>query len=252
MGLLPKEKSISISQDPKNLIIFGLPKTGKTTAVSQLPDALIVDMENGSNYVSGYIVKANKWTDLRDIAKELCTEEHNFKFVILDTITALEDIATELACRLYQNTPMGRAWEYKTGIDILKLPNGSGYLYLREAMQTIISWFEKSGLNIILIAHVKDKIISDNNSEEMSVKAVDLSGKISNILSAKSDAIGFVFRDVENNKVYMNFGSNPSVICCARPEHLNGKKILLTEKLEDGTLVSHWDDIYPSLKDDNA
>lgn len=85
---------------------------------------------------------------------------------------------------------MGKNWEYKTPADILKLPSGGGYLYLREAMQTIIGWFEKSGLNLILVCHVKDKMISDTNSEEMSVKAIDLSGKISNILSAKSDAIG--------------------------------------------------------------
>ena len=248
MGLLPTTKTVKRTDDPRNLIIYSNPKTGKTSSLAQLPNCLIVDLENGSDYVSGYIVKANTWQDLRDIAKELCTEKHNFKFVAIDTVTALEEVSLNLACILYQRTPMGKSWEFKNDTDILKLPSGGGYLYLREAMQTIIGWFEKTGLNLILSGHVKDKVINDSTSEEMSVKALDLSGKISNILSAKSDAIGYAYRDPEENKVYLNFGANTSIICCARPAHLNGKTILLSEMGSDGNLVTHWENIYPSLK----
>ena len=248
MGLLPTTKTIKKTDDPKNLIIFGLPKCGKSSALAQLDNCLIIDLEDGSNYISGYIVKANTWQDLREIAKELATTEHKFKFIAIDTITALEEISLDLACRLYQQTPMAKTWEYKNPTDILKLSNGGGYLYLREAMQTIIGWFEKTGLNLILVGHVKDKLITDSASEEMSVKALDLSGKIGNILSAKSDGIGYAFRNTEENKVYLNFGANTSIICSARPAHLNGKKILLSEMDEAGNLVTHWDAIYPSLK----
>jgi len=143
---------------------------------------------------------------------------------------------------------MGKSFQYKQFTDILKLPNGAGYLYLRLAMQQIIGWFEDTGLNVILVGHTKDKTLTDNNSEELNVRTLDLSGKISNILSAKSDAIGFMYRNSEENKVYVNFGDNTSIICSARPEHLQGKTILLSEKMKDGTLKTHWDDIYPSLK----
>ena len=143
---------------------------------------------------------------------------------------------------------MGKNFQPKQFSDILKLPSGGGYLYLRLAMQQIIGWFESTGLNVILVCHVKDKLINDNSAEEMTVKAIDLSGKISNILSAKSDAIGYAYRNTEENKVYVNFGDNTSIICSARPDHLQGKTILLSEKKEDGTLITHWDDIYPSLK----
>lgn len=248
MGLLPTKKTEIKTQDPKNLIIFSSPKTGKTSALAQLDGCLIVDMENGSDYVSGYITKAKNIYDLYNIAKELKEGNHQYKFVALDTATALEDLSCELACKLYQDTPMGKNFQPKQFTDILKLPSGGGYLYLRLAMQQIIGWFESTGLNVILVCHVKDKLINDNSSEEMSVKAIDLSGKISNILSAKSDAIGFAYRNTEENKVYINFGDNTSIICSARPEHLQGKTILLSEKQKDGTLVTYWESIYPSLK----
>lgn len=70
-----------------------------------MPNNLIIDLESGSDYVSGYIVKANNYVDLFNVAKALKTEEHNFKFVTLDTVTALEDIALELACKRYKESP---------------------------------------------------------------------------------------------------------------------------------------------------
>ena len=71
MGLLPTEKSKIKTDNPKNLIIFGLPKAGKTTVLSKLENNLIVDLENGSDYISGYTVKAQNYVDLFKIAKAL-------------------------------------------------------------------------------------------------------------------------------------------------------------------------------------
>ena len=132
MNILPTQVTEKKTDNPKNLIIFGLPKVGKTTALSQLPNNLIIDLESGSDYVSGYIVKANTYVDLFNVAKALKTEEHNFKFVTLDTVTALEDIALELACKRYKESPVGKNWE-GSGKDILKftsLPILRRLLYL--------------------------------------------------------------------------------------------------------------------------
>lgn len=41
---LPKSKVPAITQDPKNLILFGLPKVGKTTILSTLEGNLILDL----------------------------------------------------------------------------------------------------------------------------------------------------------------------------------------------------------------
>ena len=252
MGLLPTKKSVKKTDNPKNLIIFGLPKVGKTTALSQLPNCLIIDCESGAEYVEGYVVKANTYIDLYKIAKALKEEEHNYKFVAIDTITALEDIALELAAKRYQKSPVGKNWE-GTGKDILKLPNGSGYYWSRLAMQEIIGWFEKVAENLILVGHVKDKMLNENGTE-LNVKSLDLSGKTGNILSAKSDAICYLYRDPENGNLLSNFGDMNSVLCGARLSHLAGKTILLAERVqkEDGTydIKTHWENIYPSLKNE--
>lgn len=136
MGLLPTEKNKRKTNDPKNLIIFGVPKCGKTTSIAELPDNLIIDLENGSDYIEGYTVKANNIQDLYKIAVALTPtrsdgtpnpnyEGHHFKFITIDTVTALEEIALPLAKKLYMETPMGKNFD---GDNVLKLPNGAGYL----------------------------------------------------------------------------------------------------------------------------
>ena len=61
---LPKEKTKIKTENPKNLIIFGLPKVGKTTVLSMLPKALIIDLEDGTDYVEAFTVKAKSYVEL--------------------------------------------------------------------------------------------------------------------------------------------------------------------------------------------
>lgn len=125
------------------------------------------------------------------------------------------------------------------------------HLYLRQAIQQIISWFEKSVENVILIGHVKDKNLTEGGTE-LNVKTLDLGGKLSNILAANSDAICYVYRDTESGSLMANFGDMNSVLTGARMPHLAGKTIELAErKLNEDTneweVVTHWDRIFPSL-----
>ena len=248
MSLLPTKKTEVKSQDPKNLIVFALPKCGKTTALAELPNNLIVDLENGTDFISGYVVKAESYVDLYNIAKELKNTEHHYKFVTIDTVTALEEIALPLAKKLYQDTPLGANY---MGDNVLKLPNGAGHAYLREAIQKIIGWFQSAVENVILVGHVKDKTITEGGTE-LVVKNLDLAGKTSNILSAKSDAICYLYRDPDNGNLMANFGDMNSVLTGARMPHLAGKTILLAERVqkEDGDwqIKTYWENIFPSLK----
>ena len=251
MGFLPTTKTVKKIDDPKNLILFGLPKVGKTTVISKLPNCLIIDLENGTDYIEGaFVVKASNYVDLYKTAKALREEENNFKFIVLDTVTALEDIALELAAKRYKESNVGRNWE-GTGKDILKLPNGSGYYWARLAMQEIIGWFENQPYNLILLGHTKDKSLIEGGTE-LNVKSLDLQGKTGTILSAKSDAIAYLYRDIETGSLMANFGDMNSVLTGARMPHLAGKTIELAErKMNEKTgewqIVAHWSRIFPSL-----
>lgn len=82
-----------------------------------------------------------------------------------------------LAAKLYMATPMGKNYQ-GGGEGILALPNGSGYLWLRNAIEKIIDMVAKCADNIILVGHVKDKAIVDSEDKvQGALKDFDMTGK---------------------------------------------------------------------------
>lgn len=249
----PKEPKEPLTVDPRTLIIFSKPKQGKTTALSLLENNLIVDLEDGSDHVGGLTVKANSFAELSNVLKELKAQNVTYPYITLDTTTALEEMSNTLAVKLYQNTAMGKSFGKinKGGklvndpnADVKKLANGAGYLYLREAFQQIVNSFRPFATKcLILSGHVNDKMIEKDGKEIQSLE-LDLTGKLARIMCSKVDAIGLVYR--EGTNVYVNFDGGGDSVVEARAEHLAGKKILLTEKV-DGKIVAHWEDIFKEL-----
>jgi hypothetical protein len=201
----------------------------------------ILDTEEGSDFVDALKIKVKTVEDILEVCREIKKAGNPYEFIAIDTVTALEDMCMSLAIRLYQDTPLGKNYE---GTNILTLPNGAGYLYTRMAFFKVIGWVESVCPNVILIGHVKDTQL-EKAGTEFNLKDLDLVGKSKRIASADSDAIGYVYRNTDNQTV-INFGTGDEVLCGARPEHLSGKEIIVAEKIE-GKFVSYWDRIYPSL-----
>lgn len=229
-------------KDPKQLIVFSKPKQGKSTALAALPNALCIDLENGGyNYIDAVKVKANTIQDLKEICTAIKEANYPYQFIVLDTITALEDIVKPLALKLYIDTPAGSKFTSK---NILDAPMGAGYTKVREAMEMVIDMFAKCAPNIVLVCHTKDSAIADS---DINIKGIDLAGKTGRVLSAKSDAIGFLYRDDDSNTI-LSFNTNDKYVeCGARPKHLRNKDIVLGEMGTDGELTFHWERIFPTL-----
>lgn len=240
---LPTAKIPAATQDPKYLILFGLPKVGKTTILSTLDNNLILDFEQGTTYVDALKVQINSLKELKECIKAIKEAGKPYKYITIDTITAVEEMAKPLALQMWQNSPLYTTkYEVK---DITQVPQGAGYSFWRQAIEAIIDLIASATDNIILCGHVKDAALAENVTG--SIKQLDLTGKVSRILSARSDAIGFVHRDEDSN-LCINFGQSGEVLTGARPKHLANQDVIVAERQEDGTFVSHWERIYPSLK----
>jgi len=158
MLVLPKEKNKPKVNNPRFLILYGKPKSGKTTIAAALDSNLIVDLEGGSEYLSALSVQARNINDLGAISNAIKTEiastgKKPYKFITIDNATRLEEMCLDYARILYMQTPMGKTYK---GDDIRTLPNGSGYMYLRQAVRKVIDMFRELGDNFMLIGHTKD------------------------------------------------------------------------------------------------
>lgn len=243
MVTLPTSKVPATSTNPHFMILYGRPKAGKTSALAQLDNNLIVDLEGGSTFIDAMAVQARSVNELGEIAQAVRAKNtevgHNFyKHITIDNATRLEEICLPYAAILYRQTPMGKNWK---GTDVRLLPNGSGYMYIRQAVRKIIDMFKDLCDEFILVGHVKDVQI-EQNGEELSEMALDLVGKLSSIICGEADAVGYVYR--KGNETHISFKGGDGTIKEARAPHLRGQDIIIATGNEDGTITTYWNKIY--------
>lgn len=239
--ILPTKKVPPATVNPRRLIIYSAPKKGKTELCAALEDNLMLDFEKGTDLISALKVNIETLEDFSDVVTQLLkykkeNGKNMYKYGTIDTITAMEDFALPLALKLYKATPMGKNFD---GNNILTLPNGGGYLYLRNAVDMMISQLEKCFDTLIILGHLKDTIIN-KNGKEVTAKDIDLTGKIKSIQCRNADTIGYLYRN--DLQTIISFKTSDDT-CGSRSPHLNNTEIIAAEMI-DGKYVAYWDRIF--------
>lgn len=250
----PTEKIPASRKSPKNLIIYSLPKVGKTSIIADLKDCLLIDLENSSDALDAIKIKVSNIRELNELGKQLQAEKP-YKIIAIDTITQLEEWCIEMATNMYKSSPIGKNFK---GNSVLELPMGSGYYWLREAFKKAMDFISTWAEHIIFLGHLRDKML-EKEGKEIASGDLDLTGKIKSMACARADAIAYLYRkteSVEKGKAitprYLNFTSKSEIISGSRFAHLKGD-IKISEKIRDGKTVSddeegeiktYWERIY--------
>lgn len=207
---LPTQVIKSKTVNPSLLTVFGQSKVGKTTMLSKLNNCLIIDTEKGTRYVDALKIHVNNSTELKEVVKALKGDEGTvYDYLALDTIDNVvswfeKDVARD------------------NNVDsFAKIPFGDGYNQVRTRVMNMITALMDCCDHVIIIGHRKKTIIG-NDSVEVNVSSLDLSGKLKNYVMAKSDAIGFVYRDEEGH-LKISFEASDEIEAGTRLPHLAGK-----------------------------
>lgn len=267
---LPTERRKAQTYNPRLLVLFGRPKSGKSSAVASLDSNLIIDLEDGYRSLEVMSVDARNVADIFAIRAKINEEikktgKRPYRFITIDNATRLEEMCLSYAAQLYRNTQMGAKWGLKRDrngnlilvdgkpvpdpkADVRQLPNGGGYLYLRNALKEVIHMFMPPMCEtLILVCHVKDRQVNLNNQESTEY-SVDLAGKLADIICGEADAIGFIYR--EKNKTIVSFSGGDGTLREARPAHLRGKQFVVGESDENNNLKMDLSQIF--LNDDET
>ena len=243
---LPTSKIPASTTNPKFLVLIGREKVGKTSALAQLDNNLIIDLEGGSTFVDAMAIQCRTISDLGEAASAIRAKNkevgHNFyRHITIDNATSLEEICLGYAATLYRQQPIGKNW---TGTDVRTLPQGSGYYYLRTAVLKVIDMFKELCDEFILVGHIKDTIIDDpSTGEELTERSLDLVGKLAGMVCRRCDGVGYMYRS--GNEVHIKFKADKNIAMGCRSDHLRNKDIVISEMNDEtGVLTTHWDKIF--------
>ena len=239
---LPTVSTPAQTGAPRILILYGPPKCGKTTLCASLlnlftPPGLLVDIEDGADYVSCVKLKLENALQITPFVKQ-CTQTKPYPIIAYDTLDRLEQWAEAEATRRFKQTLIGKNFKEDS---ILDLPKGGGYYYLRNCFNEFFNNLCSCARYTVFAAHIKDKFINVDG-KEVSAADLDLTGKIRNITCASADAIGRVYRD-KDGKLMISFSTTEVSQCGTRCPHLRGK----TFEFSNEPTKEEWKQIYNQL-----
>lgn len=245
-SILPKEKLPVTRINPKIALFYGPPKIGKTTLLAELENLLLLDFEKGAEAIavkripitginngpmhdhSGTMTGiglAAVCADIERIGMEEFTKTGKtpkppFKYIAVDTIDKLEDLCEASATVKYKESTIGKNFDGKS---VLELHNGGGYYYLRNEMILWIDRLSRICENLILISHIKEKLLNKGGID-VTIRDIALAGKLGQIVCAKCDVIGYIYREPGKTVPMVSFETFDNAIMGARFPRLAGQK----------------------------
>lgn len=210
-----------ISRDLKGkfLLIYGQPKTGKSTFGSQLPRALFMNFEQGTNALAG--IKSQpilRWTDAKKVLTQLRKPQAKeiFDTIVVDTASIAWQLCEKYICQ-------------RENVDSIRdVPWGQGWNMLRQEFSEFWREITLLGFGILFIAHSKDKPteMRDEDGEAITAVCPDLPNQCYTIINSIVDIIGYLQVQMNpdgTSERFLYTRSTPTVFAGSRYQYLAPK-----------------------------
>jgi hypothetical protein len=231
-----------VEQRPKKIVIYGPEGIGKSTFASQFPEPLFIDTEGGTSNLDVKRIKCNKsWNELIAIVKEIHTNPHICKTVVLDTADWSETLCTNAVCEKYRKN------------NIEDFGYGKGYVYLVDEYSKLLALFDQLievGINVVITAHSRlKKFELPEEQGSFDRYEMKLTRQVAPLIKEWSDALFFVNYKIyvvttENNKRKAQ-GGKRVLYTTHNPTYDAKNRFNLQEELElDFTEIKHLFEIY--------
>ena len=171
-----------VSRDLKGytVLLYGQPKTGKTTTAAKFPKALLLAFETGYLAIPGVMAQPiNKWSEFKQVLKQLKEEQAHevFSNVIVDTADIAYDLCEKYICNQNGVSAIG------------DMPFGKGYAAAKKEFDEALRSIPQMGYGLVMISHAQDKTFKDEEGNEYQQIVPTLANQPRLVVDRMSDII---------------------------------------------------------------
>lgn len=187
------EISAGESKDfPAKVVIYGVPKIGKTRFAAQADDVFFINIEGGLDYIGHKVRSTPKLNTFDEVTSWLkhIYETDSFKAgtIALDSLDWLEALAQSRLVKLYNGKSI-------TDPQVKEFAYFKGVLNASEDAMTVLKWldaiYNKKGIKAILIAHSQIKEVDLPTSEPYQRHELKLSKYLAGKVNEWGDLVLF-------------------------------------------------------------
>ena len=175
----------------KYVLLYGKPKSGKTTAATSFPNSLLCAFEKGYNAIGGVrAADITRWADFKLILRQLEKPEAKamYETVIIDTITIAWDLCEQFICA-------------QNGVQkIADIPWGGGYSDKKKEVEDSLRQITQLGYGVVLIAHNTSRIEKTADGQEIEIISPDLPKRAAEVCNGIVDIIGYIGNEYVNGE----------------------------------------------------
>lgn len=211
-----KPSVISRDLRGKYVLLYGKPKSGKTTAATSFPDALLCAFEKGYNAIGGVKpVDITTWPDFKLVLRQLEKPEAKqmYKTIIIDTITIAWDLCEQFVCA-------------QNGVQKLTdIPWGAGHSAAKKEFESSLRKITQLGYGVVLIAHSTSRIEKAADGTELEIISPDLPKRGAEICNGIVDIIGYIGNEYKDGeyKRWLYTRETPTLFAGSRFKYLAPK-----------------------------
>lgn len=180
----------------KYVLLYGRPKSGKTTAACAFPDSLLIAFEKGYNAIGGVrAVDILKWADFKQVLRQLEKPEAKevYKTIIIDTISIAWDYCEQYIC-------------VQNGVQkISEIAWGGGYSACKKEFETSLRKITMLGYGLVLIAHSSTRVEKTADDSDVEIIFPEMPKRASEICNGLVDIIGYIGGEYDENGVFTRY-----------------------------------------------
>ena len=195
-----------ISRDLKGkyLLLYGKPKTGKTTMASRFPKNLLIAFEKGYNAIDGIkAVDVNKWSEFRQILRQLEKPEAQAMYdtITIDTTTIAYEMCEQFVCS-------------QNGVQSIRdIPWGQGWTLVKKEFESCLRKITMLNYGLVLISQIE-------------ILAPSMPKRCYEVVNQIVDIIGYIateWDDDGNSQRWLYTRQTPTVMAGSRFPYLAPK-----------------------------
>lgn len=208
-----------ISRDLKGkyLLLYGKPKTGKTTMASRFPKNLLVAFEKGYNAIDGIkAVDVNKWSEFRQVLRQLEKPEAQemYDTITIDTTTIAYEMCEQFVCS-------------QNGVQSIRdIPWGQGWTLVKKEFESCLRKITMLGYGLVLISHIETRKEKTADDSEIEILAPSMPKRCYEVVNQIVDIIGYIateWDDEGNSHRWLYTRQTPTVMAGSRFPYLAPK-----------------------------
>ena len=218
-----------ISRDLKGkyLLLYGKPKTGKTTMASRFPKNLLIAFEKGYNAIDGIkAVDVNKWSEFRQVLRQLEKPEARemYDTITIDTTTIAYEMCDQFLCS-------------QNGVQSIRdIPWGQGWTLAKKEFESCLRKITMLGYGLVLISHIETRKEKTADDSEIEILAPSMPKRCYEVVNQIVDIIGYIateWDDDGNSHRWLYTRQTPTVMAGSRFPYLAPKIKLGYQELVD-------------------